>query len=159
MTGTCPVMTGLSKVASCWQKSSPTWLVSAGYTVRHFFTDGIFYLKYPWTGCFLWQLSHLLQNFLLTLNNPRNHCRTQFGCSPLLVSPSCEVFDVAVQIDNYNWQNFKAKFTKFYGNYNSIPKPLFHTCNCVAVLLLFASCIFRICPAWPKGHGNVCYAG
>ena len=146
MTGASP---GLSKVAGCRQKSLPTWLVSAGYSVQHFFTDGIFSLKYHWTGRFLWQLSHLLQNFLLTLNNPRNHCRTQFGCSPLLVSPSSELLDVAVQINNYNWRNFKAKFTKFYGNYNSIPKPLFHTYNRVAVLLLFASCIFCICPAWP----------
>ena len=33
---------GLSKVASCRQKSSPTWLVSAGYSAWHFFTDDIF---------------------------------------------------------------------------------------------------------------------
>ena len=33
---------GLSKVAGCRQKSPPTWLVSAGYSAWHFFTDGIF---------------------------------------------------------------------------------------------------------------------
>ena len=33
---------GLSKVASCRQKSLPTWLVSASYSAWHFFTDGVF---------------------------------------------------------------------------------------------------------------------
>ena len=33
---------GLSKVASCWQKSPPTRLVTAGYSAWHFFTEGIF---------------------------------------------------------------------------------------------------------------------
>ena len=33
---------GLSKVAGCRQKSPPTWLVSAGYSAWHFFTDGLF---------------------------------------------------------------------------------------------------------------------
>ena len=33
---------GLSKVASFRRKSPPTWLVSAGYSALHFFTDGIF---------------------------------------------------------------------------------------------------------------------
>ena len=37
--------TGLSKVASCRRKSPPTWSVSAGYSVWHFFTDGIFLNK------------------------------------------------------------------------------------------------------------------
>ena len=41
---------GLSKVASCRRKLSPTWLVSAGYSAWHFFTDGVFQIKYPWTG-------------------------------------------------------------------------------------------------------------
>ena len=36
---------GLSKVASCQQKSPPTWLVLAGYPAWHFFTDGIFFKK------------------------------------------------------------------------------------------------------------------
>ena len=54
--------TGLSKVAGCRRKSPPTCLESASYSV------GIslwmaFLNKYPWTGCLLWQLSHLLQNF------------------------------------------------------------------------------------------------
>ena len=40
----------LSKVAGCWPKSPPTWLVLAGYYAWHFFTDGVFYIKYPWTG-------------------------------------------------------------------------------------------------------------
>ena len=31
--------TVLSKVASCRRKSPPIWLVSAGYSARHFFTD------------------------------------------------------------------------------------------------------------------------
>ena len=57
----------LSKVAGCWRKSPPTWLVLAGYSAWHFFTDGVFYIKYPWTGRLLWQLSHLLQNSLTTL--------------------------------------------------------------------------------------------
>ena len=46
----CP---GLSKVECCCRKSPPTWLVSDGYSAWHFFTDGIFNIKYPWT-------SHLL---------------------------------------------------------------------------------------------------
>ena len=33
---------GLTKVAGCWWKSPPTWLVSASYSAWHFFTDGIF---------------------------------------------------------------------------------------------------------------------
>ena len=33
---------GLSKVAGCWRKSLPTWLVSTGYSAWHFFTNGIF---------------------------------------------------------------------------------------------------------------------
>ena len=33
---------GLSKVAGCQWKSPPTWLVLAGYSARHFFTDGVF---------------------------------------------------------------------------------------------------------------------
>ena len=59
--------TGLWKVAGCQRKSLPTWLVSAGYSAWHFFTDGVFSIKYPWTGRLLWQLSCLLQNFLTTL--------------------------------------------------------------------------------------------
>ena len=43
-------VTGLSKVAGCRRKSLPTWLVTTGYSVWHFFKDGIFYIKYPWTG-------------------------------------------------------------------------------------------------------------
>ena len=33
---------GLSKVAGCRQKLLPTWLVPAGYSAWHFFTDGVF---------------------------------------------------------------------------------------------------------------------
>ena len=58
---------GLSKVSGCQRKSPPTWLVSAGYSSWHFFTDGVFQMKYPWTGRLLWQLSCLLQNFLTSL--------------------------------------------------------------------------------------------
>ena len=58
---------GLSKVAGCRQKLPPTWLVLAGYSAWHFFMEGIFSIKYPWTGHLLWQLSHLLQNVLKTL--------------------------------------------------------------------------------------------
>ena len=36
-----PLTAGLSKVAGCQQKSPPTWLVSAGYSAWHSFTDGI----------------------------------------------------------------------------------------------------------------------
>ena len=32
---------GLSKVAGCRQKPLPTWLVPAGYSAWHFFTDGV----------------------------------------------------------------------------------------------------------------------
>ena len=46
-------VTGLSEVADCWQKSLPTWLVSADYSVWQFFTDGVFNIEYPWTGCLL----------------------------------------------------------------------------------------------------------
>ena len=60
---------GLSKVDSCWRKSPPTWLVWARYSAWHFIY-GWRFLKYPWTGCLLWQLSHLLENFLTTLANP-----------------------------------------------------------------------------------------
>ena len=37
--------TGSSKVAGCWRKSPPTWLVLAGYSAWDFFTDGIFLNK------------------------------------------------------------------------------------------------------------------
>ena len=37
---------GLSKVAGWWQKSSATWLVSAGYYAWHFFVDGVFKINY-----------------------------------------------------------------------------------------------------------------
>lgn len=57
----------LSKVASYQQKSLPTRLVSATYSVWHFFTDGAFKIKYPWTGCLLLKLSCLFQNFLTSL--------------------------------------------------------------------------------------------
>ena len=60
-------MSWLSKVARCQRKSPPAWLVLAGYSAWHFFTDGIFKMKYPWTGRLLLQLSHLLQNFVTTL--------------------------------------------------------------------------------------------
>ena len=33
---------GLLKVAGCWRKSPPTWIVLAGYSAWHFFTDGVF---------------------------------------------------------------------------------------------------------------------
>ena len=33
---------GLTKVAGCWRKSPPTWLVSAGYSAWYFFMDGVF---------------------------------------------------------------------------------------------------------------------
>ena len=49
--GHCHV--GLSKVAGCRRKSLPTWLVSAGYSAWHFFSDGVFQIKYQWTGCLL----------------------------------------------------------------------------------------------------------
>ena len=58
---------GLSKVAGCQGKSPPSWLVSACYSAWHFFTNGFFYKKYPWTGRLDQQLSCLLQNFLTTL--------------------------------------------------------------------------------------------
>ena len=58
---------GLSKVDSCWQKPLPTWLVSASYSVWHFF--------YRWRllnkislDWLLKQISRLLQNFLTTLH-------------------------------------------------------------------------------------------
>ena len=35
----CGLSSGLSKVASCQQKSLPTWLVWAGYSAWQFFTD------------------------------------------------------------------------------------------------------------------------
>ena len=57
----------LSKVAGYQQKSLPTRLVSASYSAWHFFTDGAFKIKYPWTGCLLWKLSCILQNFLTSL--------------------------------------------------------------------------------------------
>jgi len=41
---------GLSKVAGCWQKLLPTWLVSAGYSAWHFFTGDVFLKQYLWTG-------------------------------------------------------------------------------------------------------------
>ena len=43
------IIPGLSKVASCMANFAPTWLVSAGYSAWHFFTDGIFLIKrkYP----------------------------------------------------------------------------------------------------------------
>ena len=55
------------KGAGCRRKSAPTWLVSTGYSAWHFFMDGVFKIKYPWTGRLLWQLSRQLQNFLATL--------------------------------------------------------------------------------------------
>ena len=33
---------GFSKVAGFRRKSPPTWLVSASYSTRHFFPDGVF---------------------------------------------------------------------------------------------------------------------
>ena len=45
-----PHLAGLSKIASCRLKLLPTRLVWAGYSVRHFFTDGVFKIEYPWTG-------------------------------------------------------------------------------------------------------------
>ena len=33
---------GLSKVAGCWQKSPPPWLVPTSYSAWHFITDGVF---------------------------------------------------------------------------------------------------------------------
>ena len=32
---------GLSKVAGCWRKSQPSWLVSASYSAWHFFTGDV----------------------------------------------------------------------------------------------------------------------
>ena len=32
---------GFSKVASCQWKSPPPWLILAGYSASHFFTDGV----------------------------------------------------------------------------------------------------------------------
>ena len=72
--GTCKcslrlTLAGLSEVACYWQKWPPTWLVLTSYSAWHFFTDGVFWIKYPLTGCLLWQLSRLLQNFLTTLSH------------------------------------------------------------------------------------------
>ena len=39
-----------SKVASCWRKLRPTWLVLASYSAWYFFTDGGFETKYLLTG-------------------------------------------------------------------------------------------------------------
>ena len=57
-------------VKSNWlpAKIAPTWLESASYSAWRFPTDGVFQIKYPWTGRLLWQFSRLLQNFLTTLN-------------------------------------------------------------------------------------------
>ena len=41
------IITGLSKVAGCWRKSPPTWLVSTGFSAWHFFMDGIFFKNIP----------------------------------------------------------------------------------------------------------------
>ena len=41
--------TGVSKEAGCQQKSLPTWLISAGYSAWHFFTNSVFSIEYPWT--------------------------------------------------------------------------------------------------------------
>ena len=38
----------------------------------------------------------------ISSNNPRNKCRKQFGSTSLLVSPSCEVFNVDFQRNNNN---------------------------------------------------------
>ena len=37
-------LTGLSKVAGCWRKSLPTWLVSASYFAWYFFMDCLSFL-------------------------------------------------------------------------------------------------------------------
>ena len=61
------VITRVVKSSRLPAKIKPTWVVSAAYSAWHFSTDGLFEIKYPWTGRLLWQLSHLLQNFLTTL--------------------------------------------------------------------------------------------
>ena len=60
-------VSGSSKVASRRRKLPPTWLVWASYSAWFFSTDYVVEIKYLWTGCLLWQLNRLLQNFLTTL--------------------------------------------------------------------------------------------
>ena len=66
------------KVAGCHQKSPPTWLELTGYSAWHFFMDGFFKIKYPWTGHLLWQLTPLLQNFLTTLIQSGGSCSVSY---------------------------------------------------------------------------------
>ena len=61
------VITRVVKSSQLPARITPTWLVSASYSTWHFSTNGVFEIKYPWTGRLLWQLSRLLQNFLITL--------------------------------------------------------------------------------------------
>ena len=35
-------------------------VITAGYSAWHFFTNGVFWIKFPWTDRLLWQLSRLL---------------------------------------------------------------------------------------------------
>ena len=89
---------GLSKVASCLWKSPPTWLVSAGYSVWHFFTDSVFWIKYPWTGRLLSQLSAVyFKTFWQPWNTHINH--TYLLCTEQhmgLKVQSCTMLDIKV---------------------------------------------------------------
>ena len=62
------VITRVVKSSRLPAKIASIWLESASYSAWRFSTDGVFQIKYPWTGRLLSQLSRLLQNFLTTLN-------------------------------------------------------------------------------------------
>ena len=65
---------GLSKVASCRRKSPPTWLVSAGYSAWHFFTNGIFLN----TISLDWPLTLKTQPSTSNLSDSRAICNEHF---------------------------------------------------------------------------------
>ena len=61
-------LAGLSKVATCRRKLPPTWLISADYSAWHFFTGGIFKMKYHHSRTRLEDKEHsLFSGFLVIM--------------------------------------------------------------------------------------------
>ena len=120
------LISGLSKVASCQQKTLPTWLVWAGYSAWQFFTDGIF-------------LNKIFLDWLLTLTTqPSASKLSDNPVSLLLVLPEFFCYERFFSLYSGFPLSSKTNISKFQFIQNGRQKT--HLCGCATSKLL--QCIY-----------------
>ena len=122
------LISGLSKVASCQQKTLPTWLVWAGYYAWQFFTDGIF-------------LNKIFLDWLLTLTTqPSASKLSDNPVSLLLVLPELFCYERFFSLYSGFPLSSKTNISKFQFIQNGRQKT--HLCGCATSKLL--QCIYLL---------------